>query len=222
MQLRQFLPQFTQLRQHHTRICPLRQNQLPGQHRLQKRLPRLRLIAQSLAGIGFCKAGHGADLPGLRLLRRFIFLTVVQADLIYLLFPGILRLFRAGAQIGQQRFRFQDAAGDLQMCQPLSLRIPGNLEHPRAKLLRITLLQCIPIDCIQKLLHAGHPQGGAKKTGKQLPLPDQPADLSLRHLPGLKILLHGFLLAGGNILLAAFRSHIRKIHTAAIQTDLQL
>ena len=103
-------------------LPPFRQEDLITQHRLQHGRSRRRLFAQALPWKCMSKPGDRADHPGLRLLNQFILVPGINPDLIHLLPVG-----------SQHVFHPQLPAGDLQMGQPVSLAVPGDLVHPGAK-----------------------------------------------------------------------------------------
>ena len=89
-------------------------------------------IPQALAGVGFGKAGDGADGAGIQLLSSGEFFTGIQPQLLEFFFPHHTADPKA-------------AAGDLQPGEPCALGIPGDLIDPGSKFCRICFGRSVPI-----------------------------------------------------------------------------
>ena len=123
MELRVLFLQLAQFFHHPVGVPVLRQDEPVGEHRLQDGPLSLRLRPQPLSRAGGKGPCHRADLPGPGLLHRLKAGSGVDPYLVHLL----LRL------AGQGVLYPQNAACNLHVGQPVSLAVPGDLEHPGPK-----------------------------------------------------------------------------------------
>ena len=109
--------------QHDMDVHPVGEDHLVGEHRLQERtFPRF-LRPEALARTGGRGACDRTDAPSLRLIDRLEFRSGVDPDLV-----DLFRLL-----LIQKVLYLQASSGDLQMGQPVSLAVPGDLKDPRAE-----------------------------------------------------------------------------------------
>ncbi len=135
MQLRKLLLQSAKLCKHPMNIAAGRQKKLIGQDRLQKRIGRPLLKAQTVASPCLCKTCQRTDHSGRSFRDCPKTLTGIKADLIHLFLPCLF--FPASRK---KRFDLQASSGDLKMGQPVSLCIPADLIYPGSKFRRIFLI----------------------------------------------------------------------------------
>ena len=155
--------QLPQLRQRRVGVHAVGQHQLIGQHRLQKRLLRLRRRAEGLSRTGVRQAGDGGDHARRQRLRGRKLLAGVQPQLVDLLLIGL-----AVHRVFQRRLGTQRAAGDAQPRQPCALRVAADLEHPRAESAAVLGSGRVSRQRVEKRIHAVQLQSGAEEHGKQL------------------------------------------------------
>ena len=86
------------------------------------------------------------------------------------------------------------------MGEPGPGRVPCDLEHPGSELLPPLGPGGKAGEGGKKLLHPLQLQGRTKKAGKELPLPDKPAEGTVRQRPAVHILLQRLLVPQGGLL----------------------
>ena len=149
-------------------VCPLRQQHLIGEHRLQGRCGSGGLDPQALSGPAAGEARDRADGARRGLVHGAEPGAGVDADLVRLLLPHlVLRQIRAA--VGQHRLDPELPAGDLQIGQAVPLAVPGDLEDPGAEVRWVIRDGGIPRQAFQESSDPLQLQGGAEPAGKQLP-----------------------------------------------------
>ena len=143
-QKRFFFFQLSELREKGRRIAALRKNQAVGQHRFQNRCRKLLLKSQSLPGKARRKTGYRADGSGWRFLHRLKPAAEIDTDLI--------DFIRAAGN--RSCFYFQDSACHLQMTQPVSLAVSGNLVDSGSKVLGIAGKLGQAAEAVQQLFYS--------------------------------------------------------------------
>ena len=121
MEHRVLVLQLAQLRKNGVRVRALGQKNAVSEDALQHRPRAVRFRAEPLPGIGVRQARDRHDLAGLRRVERAEFRAGVKTELV-------------GLAAGERHLRAQRSAGDFQVRQPRTLRVTGDLEHPRAEI----------------------------------------------------------------------------------------
>ena len=217
VELRVFLLQLAQLRQQGARVAPLRQRDTVGHHRLEHRLRRRALRADALPRIRRGKPLHGADAAGRDLVRRVELRAGVQPDGADLLRDGLVPVF---GKIRERCAHLQAAAGDLHAGEAAALRVAHDLVDLRAELRRILRLRREALERGKKGVHPVELQPGAEKARKQLPPPDEAAQLRVRDAAALQIALEHALVAERGVF-----PHVRlrrgEVHARGVELPLQ-
>ena len=162
------------------------------------------------------QTSDGAQTARLRRLHSLIFRAGINADLLGLFLPNLFPL-----AAGQQVFHPQAPAGNFQISQPDSLRVPRNLIDLGGKFRRINGGPGIGLQALEQLVHPVQPQSGAKIAGKQLPPGDHLSNALQAHRPLLQIFFHSLFAAQGQIFHPIFPRIRAKIHAGRIQLPAQ-
>ena len=221
MQLRLFLLQLPHLPQHLHRIRALRQHQPIGQDRRQNRGKILFFKSQTLTRKGSAQARHGTDASRRHLIRSPEAGPAVHTQNIRLFHPGLLPR-RGAVLIAYRHLDPEHASRHLQMSQPVSGRISGNLIDPRAEFLWIFPLPRITPNAFQQRLHSFQAQSRSEVTGKNLPGRHRLRHGCIGQPSRLQILLQKRLAAKRQFLKKSFLLVSVKGNTSFVQLTLQL
>ena len=213
MELRVLLLELPQVPEGRVGVCPLRQQHLIGEHRLQGRCGSGGLDPQALSGPAAGEARDRADGARRGLVRGAEPGAGVDTDLVRLLLPHlVLRQIRAA--VGQHRLDPELPAGDLQIGQAVPLAVPGDLEDPGAEVRRVIRDGGVPRQAFQESSDPLQLQGGAEPAGKQLPRSDHLRQVGVRQLPGVQIPLQHRLVADGGLLPECLVPGAGEVHDA--------
>ena len=184
-----------ELRQHGGGIDPVRKQDAVAEHGGEQGHAGGLFRAETFPGPGLCEAGDRDDSAGRRFLQRRELLSVVVAELVRLL-----------AELRDHHLRAEGTAGDLHPGQAGALFVPGDLEDPGTKVLRI-------IRHRRKAGEAGEQRSDSfgpavqlprvsEPAGEKLPGADQAAEVLLAHGRSvLQIALHQSLVQQRELLL---------------------
>ena len=213
-----FLLQLCQLFQGIGRVHPFRQLYAVAEHRFQHRSHTVAGTAQPLPDKRPAQTRHRTDRARRDRLFRLELRTGVDTDLadFFLHVPAV------GSSIGDAVPPPQPSAGDLQVTQPVPLFVSGNFKHPRPELCRTGLFQRIPVQSLQKCVHALQLQRCPEVTGDQLPAGNAFCQQFRRDLPLLQISIHERLLQQSHLFIKGIGAVCGKVHTAVTQPALQL
>ena len=189
--------QLAQPRQRGVGIHAVRQHQLIGQHRLQKRLLRLRRRAEGLSRPRVRQTGHGCDRARRQRVRRGEFLAGVQPQLVDFFLIGL-----AVDGIGQRRLGAQRPARDAQPGEPRALRVAADLEYPCAEFTVVFRNRRVSCQSVEQRLHAVELQRRTEEHGKQLALTDEAGERRIVETAVFQKLLQCRFVAHGGVLVA--------------------
>ena len=161
---------------------------------------------QAVPGQGLGETRDGTDGARRGGVHRLELAAGVEADLVYLLLPGL-----AVPLPPEDAPDPQLPAGDLQEGKAVSLSVPGDLIDPGREVRGVVGLLCEPVQAGEEFPDAGELQGRAKVAGEELPLADQAAkggkgDLSR----GQELLQRLFVALGGPLR----KLRVRHVHAA--------
>ena len=148
----------------------LRQQHGPGHNRFEHRLCHSGFHTETVTGHDFRNSRDGTDATAFHAAGKFVFFTGVQAELV--------RFFIGPDGI----FYVQAPAGDLDVSEPRTLRIPADLVDPGAEcfrgsgpgeLLKAGIGKRIFLKAVHEQADILHMEGRAEPDGEQLPPGDR-------------------------------------------------